>query len=192
MAWVRAQLCKLQKGWIWLAAASDKVYQLLAHGRWFSPGIPASSTTKTGRHDIAEILLKVALNTNFCLEIKKINLSKFMYSWRTVVHTNVKILELFLDIYFFPTTEFDVCNLSSSGDVIYYKERWWHWHKLVTVSVSGTCRIPKRLLYTVRESAGFMGCIPAGRSWMPLRNLHTRLCLAVDSSGRLFPRRMNA
>jgi hypothetical protein len=27
-------------------------------------GIPASSTTKTGRHDIAEILLKVALNTN--------------------------------------------------------------------------------------------------------------------------------
>jgi hypothetical protein len=37
---------------------SDKVYQLLAHGRWFSL---ASSTTKTGRHDIAEILLKVAL-----------------------------------------------------------------------------------------------------------------------------------
>jgi signal recognition particle subunit SEC65 len=41
-----------------LAAASNKVYQLLAHGRWFSP---ASSITKTGRHDIAEILLKVAL-----------------------------------------------------------------------------------------------------------------------------------
>jgi hypothetical protein len=40
-----------------------KVYQLLAHGRWFSPGTPVSSTTKTGRHDIAEILLKVALNT---------------------------------------------------------------------------------------------------------------------------------
>jgi hypothetical protein len=36
---------------------------LLAHGQWFSPGIPASFTTKTGRHDIAEILLKVALNT---------------------------------------------------------------------------------------------------------------------------------
>jgi hypothetical protein len=42
---------------------SDKVYQLLAHGRWFSLGIPASSTTKTGRHDMTEILLKVALNT---------------------------------------------------------------------------------------------------------------------------------
>jgi len=34
---------------------------LLGHGRWFSPGTPASSTTKTGRHDIAEILLKVPL-----------------------------------------------------------------------------------------------------------------------------------
>jgi hypothetical protein len=38
-----------------------KVYQLLDHGQWFSPGTPASSTTKTGRHDIAEMLLKVAL-----------------------------------------------------------------------------------------------------------------------------------
>jgi len=43
--------------------ASDKVYQLLAHGRWFSPGTLASSTTKTDRHDIAEILLKVVLKT---------------------------------------------------------------------------------------------------------------------------------
>jgi hypothetical protein len=31
-----------------LAAASDKVYQLLAHGRWFSPGTPTSSTTESG------------------------------------------------------------------------------------------------------------------------------------------------
>jgi hypothetical protein len=60
-AWVRAKLCKLQKGCTRLAAASDKIYQLLAHGRWFSPGTPASSTIKTGRHDIAELLLKVAL-----------------------------------------------------------------------------------------------------------------------------------
>ena len=59
---VRARLCELQKGCTRLAAASDKVYQLVAHGRWFSPGTPASSTTKTGRHDIAEKLLKVALS----------------------------------------------------------------------------------------------------------------------------------
>jgi hypothetical protein len=30
---------------------------------WFSQGTPASSTTKTGRHDIAEIWLKMASNT---------------------------------------------------------------------------------------------------------------------------------
>jgi hypothetical protein len=36
---------------------------LIAQGQWFSPGTPASSTTKTDRHDIAEILLKLALNT---------------------------------------------------------------------------------------------------------------------------------
>ena len=58
-AWVRSRLCELQKRCTRLA--SDNIYQLLAHGRWFPPGTPASSTTKTGRHDIAEILLKVAL-----------------------------------------------------------------------------------------------------------------------------------
>jgi hypothetical protein len=42
---------------------NEQVYQLLAHGQWFSPGTPASSTTKTDRHNIAEILLKMALNT---------------------------------------------------------------------------------------------------------------------------------
>jgi hypothetical protein len=35
---------------------------------WFSPG--TSSTTKTGRHDIAEILLKVALNTKIQIHSK--------------------------------------------------------------------------------------------------------------------------
>jgi len=45
--------------------ASSTTNKLLAHDRWFSPGTPASSTTKIGRHDIAEILLKVALNTHF-------------------------------------------------------------------------------------------------------------------------------
>jgi hypothetical protein len=43
-----------KKGCTRLTVASDKVYQLLAQGWWFSPGTPASSTTKTSRHDIAE------------------------------------------------------------------------------------------------------------------------------------------
>jgi hypothetical protein len=46
---------------------------LLAQGRWFSPGTLASSTTKTGRHDIAEILLKVALNTKIQIQINYIS-----------------------------------------------------------------------------------------------------------------------
>ena len=56
--WVRSRLCKLQKRCTPLATASDKVYKLLAHGRWFFPDTPASSTTKTGRHDIAESGIK--------------------------------------------------------------------------------------------------------------------------------------
>jgi hypothetical protein len=50
--------------------SQPQVYQLLAHGRWFSLGIPASSITKTGRHDIVEILLKLALNTKNQIKIK--------------------------------------------------------------------------------------------------------------------------
>ena len=41
----------------------DKVCQWHATGPWFSPCTPVSSTNKTDRHDIAEILLEVALNT---------------------------------------------------------------------------------------------------------------------------------
>jgi hypothetical protein len=40
-----------KKGCTPLAATSDKIYQLLVHGRWFSPGTPAASTTKTGHHE---------------------------------------------------------------------------------------------------------------------------------------------
>jgi hypothetical protein len=50
---------------------SDKVYQLLSHGRWFSRGTPASSTTKTGGHDIAEILLKMALEHQKSIKLLK-------------------------------------------------------------------------------------------------------------------------
>jgi len=70
-----------KKGCTRLATASDKAYQLDAHGRWFSPGTPASFTTKTGRHDIAELLLKVALNTK-----KSINQSMYI-----ILNKNVDI-----------------------------------------------------------------------------------------------------
>ena len=41
----------------------DKICQWLAEGRWFSPDTQVSSTNKTDRQDITEILWKVTLNT---------------------------------------------------------------------------------------------------------------------------------
>jgi len=53
--------------------AHDEVYSIqhyvikfifyFRHAVWFFPGTPVSSTNKSDRHDITEILLKVALNT---------------------------------------------------------------------------------------------------------------------------------
>jgi hypothetical protein len=76
-----------------LAVASDKVYQLFAHGRWLSPGTPDSYTVKTGRHDIAEILLKVAhVKHNKSNQIKsnqiKSNVNKNV-TWFDSIHDHV-------------------------------------------------------------------------------------------------------
>jgi hypothetical protein len=38
----------------------DKVLSVTCRGLWFYPGTPVSSTSKTDRHDITEILLKMA------------------------------------------------------------------------------------------------------------------------------------
>jgi hypothetical protein len=60
---------------------------LLAHGWWFSPGILASSTTKTGRHEIAEILLKVSLCTKNQIKSNHngfLTPSKYMYTVKCV------------------------------------------------------------------------------------------------------------
>jgi len=37
--WVRPGFVNYKKGCTQLAAANDKVYQLLAHGRWFQYGV---------------------------------------------------------------------------------------------------------------------------------------------------------
>ena len=55
-----------------------KQCQWLATGRWISPGTPVSSTNKTSRHDITEILLKMVINT--------ITLTLFMCICRCLVH----------------------------------------------------------------------------------------------------------
>ena len=66
-SWIYSYLCNQcmspLKLWIRTPTLFDKVCQWLATGGWCSPGTPVSSTNKIPRHDIAEILLKVALNT---------------------------------------------------------------------------------------------------------------------------------
>ena len=62
-SWIYKYLCNQRLSQLLDKTLCDKVCQWLATGRWFSPGSPVSSTNKTDRHDIAEILLKVTLNT---------------------------------------------------------------------------------------------------------------------------------
>ena len=84
------RLCKLQKRCTPLAAESVKAYHLPTYRRWFSPGTPASPTTTTGRHDIAEILLKVAsnqmksYNMTFIVDANVCNMTHYLYSGEAV------------------------------------------------------------------------------------------------------------
>ena len=57
MLWVRISIRA------WCTMLCDKVCQWLATGRWFSLGPNVSSTNKIDRHDITEILLKLALTS---------------------------------------------------------------------------------------------------------------------------------
>ena len=55
-----------------MGALDSQMIKLTSYLRWFfqSPGTTAYSTTKTGCNDIAEILLKVALNTKIQIQIQ--------------------------------------------------------------------------------------------------------------------------
>ena len=83
----------LQKGCTLIAAASATVYQLLTHGLWFSPDTTASPTIKTGRHDIAEILLKEALKHQKSTKPNLIN-SLILRYLKFIDKTNHKYLDL--------------------------------------------------------------------------------------------------
>jgi len=72
-SWIYNYLCNqcLSPSMLWIRISvkarcttlCDKVCQWFVTGWWFSPGSPVSSTDKTDRHNITEILLKVSLNT---------------------------------------------------------------------------------------------------------------------------------
>jgi hypothetical protein len=89
----------------------DKVCQWLATGWWFSPITPISSTNKTDRHDIAEILLKVSLST--------IRPKKNMCVYGHPTHP----------IFQPPTLTFFICNYSTlifaNDPINFYTEFGW-------------------------------------------------------------------
>jgi hypothetical protein len=60
----------------WRGVLDTTLCNILAVGRWFTQGTPVSSTTKkkNERHDIAEILLKEALNPINLLFYNKVNI----------------------------------------------------------------------------------------------------------------------
>jgi hypothetical protein len=89
-----------------LATANDKDCQLLAHSRWISLGTQVSFITKTGRHDIAEILLKVTLNT--INQIKSINIW-----WDSGLLIPFKLLYI----------------VYCAFDIIQINDFWWSWQK---------------------------------------------------------------
>ena len=73
---VRTRLCKLQKGCTPLAAASAKVYQLLAHGRWFSPGTPASSTNAIAESGVKHQKIKSIKSDYMCVILYEFDLDR--------------------------------------------------------------------------------------------------------------------
>ena len=108
----------------------DKVCQWLAAGRWLSPCTPVSSTNKTDRHDINEILLKVALNTmnlnRLSYEHWHINFSvlyhlRYLYlgTVNQIVMTTVKCLNRWLQPRSFCLRSFSVGSWALSRKLLY-------------------------------------------------------------------------
>ena len=67
----------------------DKVCQWLATVLWFSPGPPVSSTNKIDRHNITEILLKVALNIYIILFRKYCLYMVYWFSGQIYFHNKI-------------------------------------------------------------------------------------------------------
>jgi hypothetical protein len=96
-----------KKGCTRLAATSDKVYQLLAHGRWFSLDTPASSTTKTG-WNIAESGIKHNKSNQICC-VMAINLSVESGVTWVIYKVNCKINRLIIVITYMECEWKDEC-----------------------------------------------------------------------------------
>jgi hypothetical protein len=95
----------------------DKFCQSLAADRWFSLCTLVSLTNKTDRHDITEILLKVALNT-ITLLITTIN-TTWRSIWSKAIITIQIDLVFYLSLIFQYYFSYDAC---SSGNTWVHME----------------------------------------------------------------------
>ena len=116
-------------GFILDATLCDKVCQWLAAVRWFSQGIPLSSTNETDSHDITEILLTVALST-IPEATPKLTNGKYIFGFHCL--TLVSLCQIFSDIYsgFFSTIHTPGSNLVKFSYMVQelcphvYLKRW--------------------------------------------------------------------
>ena len=69
------------------------VCQLLVTGRWFSLGTPVSSTIKTDRHDITDILLKQGVKHH---KATKLHVIPLTYNYCFLSHYNTCIFQIIL------------------------------------------------------------------------------------------------
>ena len=102
-------------------------FQWLAKGRKFSSGTPSSSTNKTDRHDIVEILLKVALNTIN----QPTNQNLITKTWYTIISISEATYSLRQNI----TSCYILCsrryNIASVSELFYYTSK----HSLVNPKI---------------------------------------------------------
>ena len=103
---------------------------MLAHGRWFSPDTPAASSTKTDRHDIVEILLKVAIKHQKSKSIIQVKL-KFNFNHK---HVDFSLVEFPFISNCTSACSNVVFNMSTTYKTGYYK-LWKKFKYMVRVLV---------------------------------------------------------
>jgi len=110
--------------WVWISIRArcttlcDKVCQWLATCQWFST---VSSTNKTDRHDITEILLKVAFNTT----------NQTNKQWKTIDAIGCQT-DLFLNNWC-QLILIKICVKISSTGILSFLVKYYHYHSSLIV-----------------------------------------------------------
>ena len=107
----------------------DKNCQWLADGWWFSRGTSVSSTNKTDHHDIAEILLKVALNTitlTLSCIFRKILTNLIWFIWQHFLEDTDYLWKIHCNKDF----KGSECDEMETWRELYWVRKGYHWFSL--------------------------------------------------------------